>query len=463
MAACLLAIALTPLLLTCMHAHPFADDYDMSTYSNFWKRQAEVYMSWTGNVAGTLLSSLNPWHWQSLLGYRLALGSGIIIFFLSVLHFINAFLKKYTNSHYSFRLLFGAVLLLSITNVMPTISEGFYWYTGVAVYLLPFSLTLYVLCALGLEGRSSIWWFILLAIGSSGSPLQMVINGGVLFFITTSKLLTKKKPGRIILLAWIAVLIPAVIIIASPGNAIRNAYMPTVKSWSVAASLVGETYRQTAMEWMRNGSVLLYLFVILLGLPLLRISRRSFIPIAAWVAVQVVCLVCLFMNTYITQLPPTPRVVNIIVFIELLSLPILLAGLFLLFISENSRINFAIRPFRILMLIASVLLFVYLAKYALYRPNNLEEVIKDLANHTTQSFDDEMQNRYQFVRSSKAKKLVLMPLGNHPKALYSSDLGKSPKLWLNSTFSTYWGIDAVSVDSFVLDKGFKLQSSLEAK
>jgi hypothetical protein len=234
----LLIIALLPYLYTCFYALPFADDFcfgwTASEKASFAHKFLRQYLHWNGRYTSDVLVNLHPLVSGSLFNYQLAS-------FLAILAFpcvVFLFIRQWTNN------LLTAIftsLLMSIFYVcyQPNITEGIYWYVGIANYHLGnifFILQLTVLTGL-LKGNGNLvfrliisLFLLIISIGFNEISAALIpvyyLAATIYFKSNRSSINLGSKNFQILITHFAVAFIASLFVVFSPGNCMRANLFP---------------------------------------------------------------------------------------------------------------------------------------------------------------------------------------------------------------------------------------------
>jgi hypothetical protein len=132
----ILVVLFLPYLILCFFAHPVADDlsYSHKTMSlGLWPAMQHDYLHWNGRYFSNFLVMASPLCFDSLLLYRLCAFALILALPCAVYFFIRSLLReKLSKPQFVFA---SGLLSLLWLNLLPTIAQGIYWYTGAMTYV----------------------------------------------------------------------------------------------------------------------------------------------------------------------------------------------------------------------------------------------------------------------------------------------------------------------------------------
>ncbi len=219
----LLAFAATSIFI-----FPQADDFSYTSRVfelGYWGAQVSEYMKWTGRYSATAFLSISPLVWGSLWQYRLLPILLLLLIFGSYVFLIKEIfgsrLRKYEEWFFGLALTF-----LTVTG-FHTISEGLYWLASAYSYTVAIVFFNLSFACLWAEQRSPLKYalaslsaFILIGCNETSMVIWIYTLGATSFF-------QWQKNGRIsrgLILVGLVSFIGALIMIKSPGNAIRAGY-----------------------------------------------------------------------------------------------------------------------------------------------------------------------------------------------------------------------------------------------
>lgn len=223
MSAVLLAFALTSFFI-----FPQADDFSYaSRVLEFGMKEAQIseYMKWNGRFSATAFLSVSPLVWGKLFHYRLAPILLLILIYLSFVFLMTEMFSTKLKGHEKWYFAL-ALTFLSVTG-MHTTAEGLYWYASSYSYTIAivfFNVSFSLLLS---EKKTSLKYALasLSALILTGcNETSMVIwmyTVGVIGLLTLKE---KKKLPLGLIAVFIVSAIGALIMLKSPGNAIRAGY-----------------------------------------------------------------------------------------------------------------------------------------------------------------------------------------------------------------------------------------------
>lgn len=250
----------------CFFAHPIGDDFVNSSSvikNGILPTCNQLYFGWSGRYSSNLLLSVNPIVFGSFLGYQLAL---LFILF----HFIGSV-------YWLCKLLYKAIhplqiwiltLLISLVylTVLPTISEGIYWFGASATYQVANNLFLNYFGLILLNKRTKksslifkvnsviLLGLALIIIGFNEVILVYLLCFNFLYF--GMKLLKKEDIPLSVFMVAIPI-IGAAFAVFAPGNSVRSSFFDNNHD---LLNSIGMSIAQTgrfSLKWLLSPSMIL--------------------------------------------------------------------------------------------------------------------------------------------------------------------------------------------------------------
>jgi hypothetical protein len=236
-------LALLSYALLGLYSRYYADDYCMSGLvfqRGFWQAQIDQYTGWSNRFSGMFILSLSEFLGRSAVKVWTAI---VIVLLAAAIAWTLAQLNRWLNLSFSKWIL---VLLAELTVFFtilfaPQLYQSFFWRIGVITYTLPLIfLTLLTGMIIRFStqaetehvhrgGLAACAVLAFIAGGFSETYLTLQISLALLGLILI--LLLAKGPSRrnwlvMILAVLIGSLLSLAVVLASPGNAVRQAAMP---------------------------------------------------------------------------------------------------------------------------------------------------------------------------------------------------------------------------------------------
>lgn len=400
----LLALALLlsniPFLILTAFIHPAYDDYCFAEQTLrlgafvAWKA---TYNKWTGKYFGNVLSVLTPLVYGNLTLYKACALLIILLTFVSVFCLVNALFKSGLTTVE--RLLLASFITALFSNQMPEITEGYFW-MGATVYYQFGSILCLFFFALAAslprktKGARSFTFLLcsVLIVAIVGSTeTTMIIFAMLVAVITVKMLLLKTEECWMWVIFSIITVACALIVVSSPGNAIRSSFFPNKYRFLYS---LGMSLRQEVAFlsiWFSNIS---FLFGTLLFIPLAaKLSDRADLPkyfrihpLIPTLLLLAVIFLGLFPAYWSTGMMGQHRTVNTAYFFFLIGWFICLV-IWVKYLKEKRWLKKESLPAYVYLIGVAFLLF------NLYFSNNTRTAIGDLVRGRAYRYDMEVKSR----------------------------------------------------------------------
>jgi len=229
----LLLVALFPYLLTCFYALPFADDFCFGWTASenipFVQKFLNQYLHWNGRYTSDVLVNLHPLTTGSLLFYQCI----CFVSILSMLCVVFILVRKFLSNNMA-SVFVALFFLLCYLSCQPNITEGVYWYIGLANYhwgCIFFMLQLLLLRDLTGAGKSRspllIASLLLLVVSIGFNEVAAAIIPAYYFAALIYFRRDKSMQlHRILWMHFAVAFIASAFVIFSPGNFTREGVFP---------------------------------------------------------------------------------------------------------------------------------------------------------------------------------------------------------------------------------------------
>lgn len=128
-----LFLGILPYVYLCFFANPSADDFvfaHLFQTRNYFQLLKGTYLAWSGRFTSNALIYLNPISFNSFFAYKLMALSMLFFQFFSIYFLLRQFFTQLKKQEI---VVYSSILLLCYLHNMPTLAEGFYWYTGAVI------------------------------------------------------------------------------------------------------------------------------------------------------------------------------------------------------------------------------------------------------------------------------------------------------------------------------------------
>jgi len=448
----LLIFGILPFIILTFFSHPSADDFFFSEKPKswgFWESQYQWYKYWTGKYFSTFVMSVTPLYFKSITGYRFELLIIMLRFFTAVYFFFSTLAPS--------GLTVKQKLLMTLSFVfiylygMPTISQGFYWLTGSAVYTVAMTLVLlffiYYFRMSKSENKNNVMSMMILClivVATAGcSEISMIFLNIVLISICLISLFSKKKFDRRLIILLVVSVICSYIVISSGGNEHRSALFPARHNlffslYHTVEVLVRSIFVWTALTPLIAMTILLVPLII----KFTAIENRSkLVFINPLYSVLITCAalyVLIFVSVWSTGKSPYDRTLNF-------SYLIFLLGYFyssLCLISYlKTRFQFDFKKIPRLVYIAAFIFCIAI----FIRKNSIKYAWTDLASGKAGSFNEEVNQRYDLIKSSNSDSINVAAIVTAPRTLFYTDILTDGESDLNKWYANYFGKKFIAI------------------
>lgn len=428
-----------PFFYLTFFVHPSGDDYTyafLELKSPFYKALIDEYSLWNGRYFSNLLVLKNPltFGFNNFLYYRIVLFVLQLGFFFSILLFfkkIKFFLEL------NLRVLFSFCFFFLYLILIPSLNEGFYWYTGYVTYQLAIIIffVYFHFISLSLSRRMLVLLLFIqfLIIGCNEVAMIYMLFFHLIVYILNIKSNNKKK----YLFLFISSVFFSLIVYFAPGNSVRESYFIGVShrfphSFLMSVVQVGRFVLQL------NAGLIIFLiaFIFYFKIPSIRelaLIRYKFdllfiIPLLLFILL----FISIFPAYWNTGIMGQHRTVN---FAYFFCIPFIFLWYILLFARYEtffSKLFLIVNKYVLLVLLISI-----------FSSKNFNGALTDIFYSKQIKFDQENQVRYSLIDwqlRNKKKDVFLSKLKTHPFSIFIYDLEKDPNHLVNIGYQRYWKI-----------------------
>lgn len=224
----LMSLVLLAFAATSIFIFPQADDFSYTSRVfelGFWGAQISEYMKWTGRYSATAFLSLSPMVWGELWQYRMMPIILLLLIFASNVFLMREIFGSRLQKNESW--FFGLALTFLTITGFHTISEGIYWLASSYSYTIAivfFNISFALIWAQEKSNLkyalASISALILTGCNETSMVIWMYALGVTGFFQWQKN----QKIPKGLVTVFIVSLLGAIIMLISPGNAIRAGY-----------------------------------------------------------------------------------------------------------------------------------------------------------------------------------------------------------------------------------------------
>lgn len=439
---CLAFIA--PFLTLSFYNHPSADDYLAALPAMEWGPITATlgwYFSWSSRYTSSLLISINPLVYKSLIGYQLT--SWCLISSL----FAGFYVWHRTVCQISSSIKLSVLALTSLVVYLSTVSsvvEGFYYVNGAMCYQ-PANALLLLLVS---------WWFyeipfpdfsitirsvltlatqcFILFLLAGTNEMAMLFSLSLIGGLWIYRLITDKKwhPGLQFL--FLSSLFSTGLVLFSPATFYRMKASSSMKRDLAEVLLnAGNGFVDFTLGWLSNPTYLLFSLLILF-IPL---SKRVPVVPRLWLWILSVlslllsafCFVPSFLGEGLVQGRTANALLFNFLFLYLINVVFWKRSLSVV----DSTLPLSINKLGQILLLGTILT-------AFISPNFSNAFI-DLSSGDAYEYNQERLNRIHQVESSISDSIWVQPVKHRPKTIFFGEIGDYPQPWYDSFYARYHG------------------------
>ncbi|MGB3017121.1 MAG: DUF6056 family protein [Ignavibacteria bacterium] len=447
-------VLILPFFINLIFNHPTFDDFyysEKARHFGYFDAQMKWYKYWTGKFFSTAVLSISPLYFRSFVGYD------ILVFLVNVMTPIAIYklLSQIT----------GAILTTSEKSLltvsvyfvflcsMPALAQGFYWLTGIFVYLVPILLTmLFFICysklsaAVGKSKRFTLIFIatiILVAITGS-SEIAMVFIASLFVSFLLLKFKMKGKIDLYDIVFCSAIILGSYIIISAPGNDLRSETFPMKNDFLHSVILSATELAKNTLLWMFKTPLIPVTFLLM---PIMsRLIRRfsnvpQFLklhPLYYVITFLFVMSACTFAPVWSTGLVPFKRTQNVVSFFFVAGFMFLT---FVFYFRSASSKKLIPDKFIKLSFIPVITILILLG----FTKNNVRSSFADLITGTAYQYDIQMKQRYDYIRKNDSELIEVNDIKNIPRTFYFTDITTDKNFDLNIWYAQYFGKKSIAL------------------
>lgn len=427
-------ICLLPFLFLCFYIHPVNDDYFYALTHlklNCINSVIDSYLHWSGRFLATFISCLNPLSLYKApnIIYQTDAFIVVLLFFLIPLVSFKILLGKYLNNIRIIAL--TGLFFMTYMSLCPKVSELFYWFSSYVAFTIPNLLTLIFLAILPKKNPPLVILQCILAfIIPGGNEVTAILFVSTMLY--TAYLIRSK---RIYLLTFLS-LISILLVILSPGNAIRMSGQLSSSPylWTIIIS-TAQTI-SWGFLWLPTLIICTLVYIPLIGIHI-TLSKKIHISIRTYICF-VLCSVLL------AHIPPTlglssvmiGRTANSLYFFFIL---FYFAGIQIL-IDRYQKQIISLLQYDSKYKLTAILTFCFV----FISPLNLESPVTtaylDIVSGKARHYDEIRKERDEIAykeKENKGKIISFKPFSYLPKSIYVNDLEQDSEGQFCNTYCDY--------------------------
>lgn len=446
----IMCILLFFLFINNKYIHPVADDYSnvnnlvifesdksIDSIGEFIKcafnRTINIYQTWQGTYFSNIFFSLNPLL-VSVNFYKFAMFLIQLLWLGSTLFLFKTFAKEKKNIKNA--IILGMLFVIYTILSLYSLGEGFYWFTGAVLYILPYSLSL-VLFGLIIKYLRKpnkmllIFISVIIILLAGTNYVTGLFVGFVLACITLYKFINKEKERFTFLILTILFGSCFLVNVLCPGNFNRVNEIESISNFKILKYAVINSYEM--IKYLLFKTIYIPLLVIALPLikDLVKKTKIKYVNPIIMLALCSICFVCLFMPMAFSykNLYQETRVENI----QLLYLAIMVT---LNMINIIGYYNVLTKIDDSKMIFAGVILIIIMISSI--GTENLQGfiLIDDIIYEKSYSYNYCLNAMESKLKNSKKDKVEINNCSVYPNSIHYYKMENSG--WINDAMSTYY-------------------------
>ncbi|MCB9360388.1 MAG: hypothetical protein H6587_07385 [Flavobacteriales bacterium] len=421
-----LILLLIPFIYLLIFTHPIADDLafgHQAKTTNLLSQLQTTYLNWNGRYSGNFFIQLFPISIDNLLFYRLLLFVSFGLFVVSFYMFIKSIFSKTTLVTLWSITLLGVLAYLSI---LPTLAEGFYWYTSVIYYQLSLVFFLFFSAfAINFVRQQFLIhkvfhlgltiFLLIIAIGMNESVALIIPFVCTSFFV--GSLIIKSKNSTFLAVLTIVAIGCAAVVVFSPGNEIRMATYANNKDLVTSLFMSFLQMGRFLAGFIFSFSGLFYFLFVACFFPLSTTILKQLKPHYLFIGFVAILFLSVFPAYYATGILGQHRTLNIAALFY-----ILFITLFALKIGNKLKERLPRKPQKMIVYF-TLFFFIF---------GNGRTVVLGLISGKIQEYDKQLQQRYIALKENRSGKINQLTV--HPKSIYVIDVETDSTHWVNQAY-----------------------------
>lgn len=443
-----------PIFIICFYTNPSPEDF-------YYAHEAKVkslcenthiqYKHGTGRYFQNFLLYLTPLYENPFTAYKIVCFIFMVLFFVAILIAVNLLVRNKISLEE--KLFTGLVLFFIYVYCMPEIASGFYWYGGITAYhsgliLVPVFLLFFIKSENSPNASRKIVYgiisfFIMIFLIGVNEILAIL----VFLFILTLNFSTMFAAGKRKKIVWKYIFFAAAagvflyILIKSPGNKFRLTQFPG--NQNISFSLLNSFYylAENIFQLLFTTPLIactLILLPVYSGISSrLEGSKKNLWNSLVWFPIVwfAILIISVFFSFYSATVVMN-RTSNFIYFI------FLCGWFYFIFILcekfyRKFRINFTdyCKYFYPVSVVILLLFF--------FKENNITTAVSDLFSGSANSYNEQMNERFQKIRNCTTDTCRVDSLKNIPTTIYYRDITSDPTLLSSEWYGRFFNKSSV--------------------
>ena len=448
----LLILLILPFFILSFFNHPCPEDMSWTENAHrngFIRSQLSLLTTEGGRFFTYALISLNPLILHSITGYKII----VLLMMLLMLFSIHFFFREIFNDNLSFTetaLASISVFFLYLYG-MPSVGEGFYYLTGVALYNLSLILLMMFFAFLlrrtkTLPGNklyfNAVICFILFAAILGTCELAIALMSYSILILFFYEMIKHKRKDKLLTAFIVLIIAAGILLMLSPGNQHRS------DKYILKHDLVNSVYSSfsftlSTIYFLLFKTPISGITIILLPVffSMFKKSNESSKKVPAFLSLNpIACLILSFvilisLNFIIffgLNITPYTRIQNFVYFIFLI---LWIWNLIILCSYLSGKFSFNYKRYAVMFYITG---FIIVSLYLSLRSNNIKTAYSELIRGTASEYDDSMNERYRTIYECKDDSCQVDSIVTLTKTLSEVQLTSDPNNNFNRWYSRFF-------------------------
>ena len=439
----LLVVIIVPFILISFFNNPATDDFYLANLSikyglydvHFWH-----YNNWSGRYFSNGILFFSPLYFDNFYFYKLIPIALLLLFVFAVKYFISTVFYSISNSK---KWAISSLIIILYFIQVPEVCSAFYWLPAAMTYQFGVTLTLlFISFYLKFKSTNNYLYLILsllFVVFSMGcNEIVTMLNSLMIGIYFLYQLYTAKKIDYALLIVVIFAVFFASLELFAPGNSARSETI--VEKHNLIYSLSKSSIHSVLfiLKWLP----LVLLLVLFYSKKINSLIKDNFIKLThpkwAFLVMILLLFISLFPSFYMQNNMIADRSLNSIYFY------FIIFGLYTILCLmkfAKDKYNFKIQLNKSIKT-ALTLIVVFIT----FSDSPITNAYEDLINGKAYSYNNQMKNRFELIKNSTKKDVVVPALTKKPETIHKDiimGLTNDLKNWKNQDISEYYGKSVV--------------------
>lgn len=441
----LLVVIIVPFILISFFNNPATDDFYLANLSmkyglydvHFWH-----YNNWSGRYFSNGILFFSPLYFDNFYFYKLIPIALLLLFVFAVKYFISTVFYSISNSK---KWAISSLIIVLYFIQVPEVCSAFYWLPAAMTYQFGVTLTLLFISFYLKFKASNNYFYLLLSllfvVFSMGcNEVVTILNSALIGSYFLYQLWSTKKIDLNLLIVVAIAAGFASLELFAPGNSTRNETIATEGKFNILNSLFKSIVHTVLLflKWMP----ILLVFVLFYSKNIYKLMNENYLkflnPKWAFLILFSILFLSLFPSFYIQNNIIADRALNSIYFY------FIIFGLYTILCLmkfAKDKYNFKIQLNKSIKT-ALTLIVVFIT----FSDSPITNAYEDLINGKAYSYNNQMKNRFELIKNSTKKDVVVPALTKKPETIHKDiimGLTNDLKNWKNQDISEYYSKSVV--------------------